>query len=142
MKTNKAKRAEGHKSKILSDLISEISPREQARTDNKMLLAAKIDEARKAKGWSQTKFAEEMGKQPSEISKWLSGTHNFTVDTLWDIEEKLDIAGELIAVQEKPSKVIKVMTYTTTVSGPAKCFYPKVHHPLVGKDFYKIPSIA
>jgi transcriptional regulator with XRE-family HTH domain len=54
-----------------------------------MLLAARIDDARKAKGWSQHEFAEQMGKNPSEISKWLSGTHNFTSDTLWDIEEKL-----------------------------------------------------
>ena len=55
MKMNKAKRAESHTSKVLGALLNEISPGEQERTDNKMLLSAKIDEARKAKNWSQTK---------------------------------------------------------------------------------------
>ena len=31
-----------------------------------------------------------MGKQPSEVSKWLSGNHNFTIDTLSDIGYYLD----------------------------------------------------
>ncbi len=47
---NKAKRAERHTSKVLVWLLKEISETEQTRTDNKMLLAAKIDDARKAKG--------------------------------------------------------------------------------------------
>src|SRR4051812_22754310 len=98
MKMNKLTPAEEHHSDALKDILQEITPQEQQRIDNKMLLAAKIDDARVAKGWSQTKFAEEMGKQPSEISKWLSGTHNFTSDTLWDIEEKLCV--ELIALKE------------------------------------------
>ena len=32
-----------------------------------------------------------MRKEPSEISKWLSGTHNFTTNTLVDIGLALDI---------------------------------------------------
>src|SRR5882762_6516885 len=101
---NRAKRAEEHTSKVLDDLLKEITPQEQQRTENKMQLAAKIDDARLAKGWSQTKFAEEMGKQPSEISKWLSGTHNFTSDTLWDIEAKLGV--KLISLREEKPVII------------------------------------
>jgi transcriptional regulator with XRE-family HTH domain len=58
---------------------------------NRMQLALRINEAIKAKNWSQKQFAEMMGKRPSEISRWLSGTHNFTTDTLWHIEQVLDI---------------------------------------------------
>lgn len=123
MKMNKAKRAEGHTSKVLGDLLKEISPKEQKRTESKMLLAAKIDEGRKALGWSQTKFAEEMGKQPSEISKWLSGTHNFTSDTLWDIEEKLNI--RLVSIKEPEWEPVKVVEYTIVVSVPAR--FPGIH---------------
>lgn len=140
MKMNKRKRAEGHTSKVLGALLKEISPKEQERTDNKMLLAAKIDEARKAKGWSQTKFAEEMGKQPSEISKWLSGTHNFTSDTLWDIEEKLGI--ELISIKGKVLKMTKVVEYRIVVSGPTKSDYVGLHESILGESFPQRPILA
>ena len=48
-------------------------------------------------GISQKVFAERMGRQPSEISKWTSGFHNFTLKTLALLEEQM---GErLIASQ-------------------------------------------
>ena len=128
---NKAKRAEGHSSKVLGALLKTISPQEQARTEHRMLLAAKIDEGRKAKGWNQNEFAEKMGKQPSEISKWLSGTHNFTADTLWDIEEQLGI--ELISIKEKESRVIKVVEYTGNAFAPARSRYVGLHESSVGQ---------
>jgi len=113
---NKQKRAQNHTSKVLDGLANEITPREQARTENRMLLALKIDDARKAKGWSKQVFANEMMQQPSVISKWLSGTHNFTADTLWDIEDKLGV--ELIAVKEREWKVTRVVEYKIVVQGP------------------------
>src|SRR5690554_2400528 len=77
---------------LLSDLLGKITPEEQAKTDKKMILATKIANAIKAKGLSKTKFTKLMGKEhQSEISRWLSGTHNFTIDTLIDIERILSI---------------------------------------------------
>lgn len=110
---NKPKRAEEHTSRELESLLGEITPQEQTRNDQRMMLAVKIDDARKAKGWSQVEFAKAMGQQPSVISKWLSGTNNFTTDTLWDIEEKLGI--ELIALKEREWKVTKVFEYNIVV---------------------------
>ena len=112
---NKPKRAENHTSKVLGDLLREITPQEQARTDKRMMLAAKIAQAIEAKGWTAKKFAAEMNQHASVISKWLSGTHNFTSDTLSDIEEKLGI--ELIALQEREWKVTKVVEYHIVVTG-------------------------
>lgn len=112
----KPKQATSHNSKVLDALVNEITPREQARTDNRMLLAIKIDDARKAKGWSKQVFANEMGQQPSVVSKWLSGTHNFTADTLWDIEEKLGV--EFISLKEREWKVTRVVEYKIAVQGP------------------------
>lgn len=89
MKTKK--RAEEYTSPAMDEIFKEISPGELNRTKQRMLLAAKIDDAIKAKGWKKTDFAHAMIKSPSEISKWLSGTHNFTTDTLSDIEEVLGI---------------------------------------------------
>jgi transcriptional regulator with XRE-family HTH domain len=58
---------------------------------NRMQLALRISDAIKTRGWSQKQFAEAMNKKPSEINRWLSGTHNFTTDTLWHIQEILGI---------------------------------------------------
>lgn len=88
-----------YKSDILQDIFNEITPQEQARTDNKMLLAAKIKDAMDAKGLRKKEFAAMLNQKPSVITKWLSGTHNFTTDTLSDIQDVLNI--KLLAVEEK-----------------------------------------
>lgn len=36
---------------------------------------------------SQRELAQKLGKKESEISKWLSGSHNFTLKTIAKIEE-------------------------------------------------------
>lgn len=113
---NKQKQAEGHSSKVLDELLNEITPQEQARTESKMLLAARINDARKAKGMSKKDFAQALGQHPSVISKWLSGTHNFTSDTLWDIEEKLGI--DLVCIKEREWKVTRVVEYKIEVQSP------------------------
>jgi len=79
------------KTDLISGLLGNITAAEQAKTDKKMILATKIAHAIKAKGLKKSEFANKLGKVPSEISKWLSGTHNFTTDTLLDIEEILSI---------------------------------------------------
>jgi len=58
--------------------------REQVRA--KMKVAARIDDIRQELNLSKSEFAELLGKHPSEITKWLSGTHNFTQDTYTLIE--------------------------------------------------------
>lgn len=80
-----------YQSELIDDLLEDISPEEQEKTDKKMMLAAKIAQAIKEKGLKKNEFAGLLGKRPSEISKWLSGTHNFTIDTLMDIERVLSI---------------------------------------------------
>jgi ribosome-binding protein aMBF1 (putative translation factor) len=76
---------------LLDELLREITPREQARTSHRLVRAARIADALAAKGWNQRQLAEALGRKPSEIKKWLSGTHNFTIDTLSDLEEVLGV---------------------------------------------------
>lgn len=79
-------------SELVNDLLSHITPAQQAQIDHKMKMAAKIHAALKAKGWKSLDLARELHlKSPSLVSKWLSGTHNFTIDTLVDIQRVLDI---------------------------------------------------
>ena len=85
MKSNK-------KSSIIEDILNSISPAEERQTDNKMLIAAKISDAMQAKGWKKKDLLEALGrKNQSLITKWLSGTHNFTIDTLSELEVVLEI---------------------------------------------------
>lgn len=108
-------KAENYNSELLDSMLDAISPEEQLTIDRKMMLAAKIYDAMKAKGWKQTRFANEMGKQPSEISKWLSGTHTFTSDTLWAIGDKLGV--DLLPVKEVP-KIVDVKFVPLVVMAP------------------------
>jgi ribosome-binding protein aMBF1 (putative translation factor) len=92
--------------------MAERDSKQTAKVKKRMMLAAKIDDGIKAKGWKKKDLAEALNKQPSEITKWLSGTHNFTSDTLWDIEDVLDI--ELISLADKKQE--QVTYYYLTVS--------------------------
>jgi len=95
-------KAKNYTSNLLNSIMIEISADEQEKTDKRMLLAARIDNAIKAKGWKKKDFASAMNKKPSEISKWLSGTHNFNSDTLFDIEKILGICLINTAETTKP----------------------------------------
>lgn len=80
-------------SDLVNNLLSHISPAEQDQIDHKMKMAAKIHAGLKAKGWKSLDLARELHlKSPSLVSKWLSGTHNFTMDTLVDIQRVLGIS--------------------------------------------------
>ena len=81
----------GKPSKVIADILAQIDEKELARIRRRMMLAAKIEEAMKRKGYNQRRFAKMMGKSPTVISEWLSGERNFTVDTLTDIEEVLGV---------------------------------------------------
>ena len=45
-------------------------------------ISNKIDELMRERGLSKKQFADQIGRRPSEIIRWLSGQHNFTVSTL------------------------------------------------------------
>jgi transcriptional regulator with XRE-family HTH domain len=105
---------ETYNSPILDALFQETSSKESRKIEKRMLLAAKIDDAIKAKGWKQKHLLEALGKEnPSIISKWLSGTHNFTTDTLFELEEVLDIT--LVDLEEKPKE--QVASYKFEIVG-------------------------
>jgi transcriptional regulator with XRE-family HTH domain len=67
-------------------------------THKSLFLAKKIEDGMKGKGLTRQSFSQLMNVQPSIITRWLSGKHNFTVETLFDIEDKLNI--KLIAIAE------------------------------------------
>lgn len=50
--------------------------------DMEIAVSNRIFELMRQKGLSKAEFARSIGKRPCEITKWLSGQHNFTLSTL------------------------------------------------------------
>jgi transcriptional regulator with XRE-family HTH domain len=98
-------KAEEYNSSLIDEIFESISPKEEKRIQSKMLLAAKIEDAMKAKGWNKTELLKATGqKNASVATKWFSGTHNFTHDTLFEIQEALGI--NLLNINETTEEVI------------------------------------
>lgn len=87
MKTINKKKATG----TLGRMVAEVNPDKLAKMRNRMLIAARIADAMQAQHLNQKQFAQMMGRTESEISDWLSGNRNFTIDTLFDIGQALGV---------------------------------------------------
>lgn len=90
---------------FLEELRNETSPQMSQQISKRMKLAAQIDDVLILRGLTNQEFAFMMGKKPSEITRWLSGTHNFTTETLWEIERVLQI--QLLTSSVPSEKVMK-----------------------------------
>ena len=55
------------------------------------IAAEQIEEAMKARGLGRKQFADLMHRNPSEVTKWLSGKHNFTIALLQEISNVLGV---------------------------------------------------
>lgn len=66
----------------LRELLSGITPEERAEARLSFQISNRLDSLMQEKGLTKKQFAEAIGKRPSEITRWLSGEHNFTVSTL------------------------------------------------------------
>jgi transcriptional regulator with XRE-family HTH domain len=65
-------------------------------------LVVRINQLLREKNISKKELAEKMDKKPSEISKWLSGDHNFTLRSLAKLSAEL---GEpLLEVPKKKTQ--------------------------------------
>lgn len=66
-----------------------VSPEVRRRVDLTFLIVDRIHSIMEEKGLKQKDLASMLGKKESEISKWMRGTHNFTIDTITSIENAL-----------------------------------------------------
>lgn len=107
---NKLNKKEG----VLAQLLSTIDPIEQEKVNNRMLIAAKIGEALKNNNMSQKVFAKKMGRTQSEISSWLSGDRNFTIDTLTEIGKMLSISLFDTDVKQKYCVYVENIVFAAT----------------------------
>ena len=75
--------------KLFRDCLAAIPAEQKAEFDLSFGIAERISEILKAKGLTQKDFARLLNKRDSEISKWLTGRHNFTTQTIARIETTL-----------------------------------------------------
>ena len=87
-----------YKDPILDEILAEIPKGVQKEVDLFFAISIRISEILKRKGWNQADLAKAMGKQEAEISKWLSGSHNFTIATIAKIETVLE--EDIISVKK------------------------------------------
>ena len=73
-------------SKIFEEAINNVSTGTEARVRLSVEIVERIDKLMQQKNMNQNDLARALGKTPSEISKWLSGTHNFTLKSIQKLE--------------------------------------------------------
>lgn len=96
------------KSRITKNFFEDLKPEYESLVNLSVEISDRIEEILNRRGISQKQFAELLGKSESEISKWLSGMHNFTIKSIVRIEAVLEdkiiqVAGssEVISVKQK-----------------------------------------
>lgn len=107
------KTARKYTSPVINQLLGEITPVEKLQTNTKMTLAARLDDLITARGWGKSEFAEKVNKNPSEITKWLSGTQNFTIDTLAEIGVALNMPVSELFAPKRVHVINKVQVVIT-----------------------------
>ncbi|WP_163379450.1 multiprotein-bridging factor 1 family protein [Cyclobacterium sp. SYSU L10401] len=97
------------RSKIAQKLLDKTSVETKEFVSLYSDIVVRINELIAEKGYSQKELAESIGKNPSEISKWLKGEHNFTLRSIAKLQAQL---GEPIICVPKSKKFKSDMGYS------------------------------
>lgn len=81
---------------LFRECLAQVTLETKAEFDLSFAIAEKIDSLLKKNGMTQRALAEKLGKKESEVSKWLTGRHNFTTKTLAHIS--LALGEDVITV--------------------------------------------
>ncbi len=96
------------KNNLLEERRKKISKDIDLFVEHSFDLADRIHDLLEKKGIEQKDLAQLLGKNESEISKWMTGTHNFTLKTISKIEAAL---GESILLLNKNANAQKHAIY-------------------------------
>ena len=66
----------------LQEIFNEIPVEKREETRLSFAISNRIADLMQERGLNKKQFAEALGKRPNEITRWLSGEHNFTISTL------------------------------------------------------------
>lgn len=77
------------RSKLIEERRRYVNPEVRERVTLSFQIVDRIHEILVERNLRQKDLALMLGKSEAEISKWMRGTHNFTIDTVVTIEEAL-----------------------------------------------------
>ena len=77
------------RSKIIEERRRHINPEVKERVSLSFQIVDRIHQILVERNLRQKDLALMLGKSEAEISKWMRGTHNFTIETVVAIEEAL-----------------------------------------------------
>lgn len=66
----------------LEEMFNEIPKEKREESRLSFAISNRLDYLMKEKGYNKMEFAKALGKRPNEITRWLSGEHNFTIGTI------------------------------------------------------------
>ena len=84
--------------RVIDGIRKEISPKDKQQIELSVAIANRIYDILEAKGMTQKELARKLGKTETEVSRWLSGTHNLTLSTISKVSVAL---GEDIVIIPK-----------------------------------------
>lgn len=64
------------------DMVAQVPHEIKEEVNLSFAISNKIDALMRERGLTKKQFADQIGRRPSEVTRWLSGQHNFTVSTL------------------------------------------------------------
>ena len=85
--------------RIMDEIRSTITPEMKLQMEMSVAIANRIYEILEIKGMTQKELAHRLGKTETEVSRWLSGTHNLTLSTICKISAAL--GEEIVTIPRK-----------------------------------------
>lgn len=76
--------------KLVEQLIDAVPTEQKKQFEYSNDISDRLDALLKERGISQRGLARMTGKRPSEVTRWLSGQHNFTLATIAKLSVVLD----------------------------------------------------
>ncbi|MBP5563851.1 MAG: helix-turn-helix transcriptional regulator [Bacteroidales bacterium] len=93
--------------KLLDEIRQTMTPEMKRQMDLSVQIANRIYEIMEDKGLSQKDLAHLLGKTETEVSRWLSGTHNMTMATLAKISSAL--GTDIVRVTKKRNRKTAIL---------------------------------
>ena len=105
--------------RILADTPDEVRREVRRNAD----IVVRVHELIAERGMTQLELATGMGKKPSEISKWLSGHHNFTLRSIAKLESELNETILHVPKRERYTNSVNVSCTMTVIRNDTKISY-------------------
>jgi len=103
-----------------------VTPEKQEFIKLNVEIANRIYDILDERGLSQRDFARMMGKTEAEVSRWLSGTHNFTMATIAAINVVLN-ENVLVVPEKEQYQFVSLMEMPSSHRCGRRAKYNKYH---------------